>query len=180
MARQSPAVVGSHEYAQLGMRTRLTTLLLAAGILAWTAAGCDQPDPGQLSPASRKPCPHPTKHELGFVPSAEGPWPSFRTTGGEVYVGVRGLEQDTVLGPVRITRMSLVDTEQEPRFRADTSVVLNASLTADLRPKRLTKVRLQPGHYRVVSSNNGNLWLETCTEGRVSHVHVAQPATDAQ
>ncbi|MGZ4436952.1 MAG: hypothetical protein ACXVW6_04895 [Nocardioidaceae bacterium] len=161
------------------MRTRLTTLLVAAGIIAWTATGCAQQDPGRSSPAYPTRCPHPTKHELGFVRSAEGPWPSFRTTGGEVYVGVRGLEQDTALGPVRLTRMSLVDLEQEPRFREGTSVVFNASLTADVRPKRLTKVRVPAGHYRVVSSNYGNLWLETCAAGRVSDVQVAQPATDA-
>ena len=35
------------------------------------------------------------------------------------------------------------------------------------------------GRYRVVSSNYGNLWLETCTDGLVSDIQVAQPATDA-
>ncbi|MGZ4663494.1 MAG: hypothetical protein ACXV5Q_00190 [Frankiaceae bacterium] len=162
------------------MRTRLTILLLAAGIIASTAAGCAQQDPDRSGPPYRASCPHPTKYELGFVRSADGPWPSFRSAGGQVYVGVRGLEQDTVLGPVRLTRMSLVDADQEPRFREATSVVRNATLTADIRPERLTKVRVRAGHYRVVSSNNGNLWLETCTEGLVSDVQVAQPATDAR
>jgi len=180
LARGSPAVVGLHRYGRLGMRTRLTTLLLAAGIIAWTAAGCTQQDPGRSAPTYRASCPHPTKYELGFVRSAEGPWPSFRTTGGEVYVGVRGLEQDTALGPVQLTRMSLVDVELKLRFREGTSVVRNATLTADVRPERLTKVRVPAGHYRMVSSNYGNLWLETCTEGRVSDVQVAQPATDAR
>lgn len=159
------------------MRTRLTLLLLAAG-LAWTAAGCAQPDPGRSSSANRPSCTHPTKHELGFVRSVDGPWPTFRSAGGEVYVGVRGLDQDTALGPVRLTRMSLVEAAQEPRFREGTSVVHNATVTADVRPDTLTKVDVPAGHYRVVSSNYGNLWLETCTDGLVSDVQAAQPATD--
>jgi hypothetical protein len=161
------------------MRTRLTTLLLAAGIIAWTAPGCAQQEPSRSSSSHRAPCPHPTKHELGFVRSADGPWPSFRSTGGEVYVGVRGLEQHTALGKVRLTRMSLVDVKQEPRFRPGTSILRNRTVTADVRPQRLTKVHVPAGHYRVVSSNYGNLWLETCADGRVSDVQVAQRASDA-
>ena len=116
------------------MRTRLTTLLRAAGIIPWAAAGCAQQDPGRGPSTDGPPCAHPIKHELGFVQSADGPWPSFRSVGGEVYVGVRGLEQDTALGPVRLTRMSLVDARQAPRFREGTSVVRNGTVTGDVRP----------------------------------------------
>ena len=161
------------------MRARLTTVLLAAGIIPWASAGCAQQDPGRGPSADRPPCPHPTKHELGFVQAADGPWPSLSSAGGEVYVGVRGLEQDTALGPVRLTRMSLVDAGQEPQFREGTSVVRNATVTGDVRPEGLTKVHVPAGQYRVVSSNYGNLWLETCTDGLVSDVHSAQPASDA-
>lgn len=59
-------------------------------------------------------------------------------------------------------------------------MVLNATLTADVHPEPLTKVHMPAGHYRVISSNYGNLWLETCTQAKVSHVQIAQPATDAQ
>jgi hypothetical protein len=162
------------------MRTRPTTLLLAAGVIAWTAPGCALQEPSRWSPGHRAPCPHPTKHELGFTRSADGPWPSFRSAGGEVYVGVRGLDEDTVLGPVRLTRMSLVDARQQPRFRPGTSVVRNGTVTADVLPQRLTKVRVPAGRYRVVSSNYGDLWLETCADGVVSDVQVAQRASAAR
>lgn len=162
------------------MCTRLVVLMLAAGIIVWTAAGCAREDARESPRTHRAPCAHPTRHELGFVRSAEGPWPKFRTLGGDVYVGVRGLDQDTSLGPVRLTRISLVDAEQEPLFREGTSMVLNATLTADVRPEQLTEIRVPAGHYRVISSNYGNLWLETCTHGTVSDVQIAQPATEAQ
>src|SRR6476469_7201643 len=161
------------------MRTRLTIVLLAAGIVPWSAAGCALRDSGGGPSADRPTCAHPAKHQLGFVQAAGGPWPSVRSAGGEVYVGVRGLEQDTILGPIRQTRMSLVDAGQEPQFREDTSVVLNATVTGVVHMGGLTKVRVPAGGYRVVSSNTGNLWIESCTDGLVSDVQVAQPATDA-
>ena len=159
------------------MRTRPAVLLLvAAGTIGTAAAGCGVRDLGRAPAGDRPPCADPARHDLGFVWSVEGPWPSFRSAGGEVYVGVRGLEQDTVLGPVRLTRMSLVEAGQRPRFRAATSVVRNAAVTADVRPGGLTKVRVPAGRYRVVASNGGNLWVETCADALVSDVRVAQPA----
>lgn len=166
-------------YGSTDMRTRLTTLLLAAAVILWTVGGCARQEHREPSPGHRAPCPHASRHELGFVRSADGPWPSFRSAGGEVYVGVRGLEQDTVLGEVRLTRMSLVDLDHKPRFRPGTSVVRNVSVTADLRPGRLTKVEVPAGSYRVVSSNGGNLWLESCADGLLSDVRVAHRASDA-
>ena len=106
------------------MTRPLTTLLLAAGIIVGTASSCAHQEPSRPTSDHRVPCQHPTRHELGFVQSNDGPWPSFRSAGEEMYVGVRGLEQDTVLGPVRLTRMSLVKVTQEPRFRPGSSVVL--------------------------------------------------------
>lgn len=75
------------------MCTRLTTLLLAAGIIAWTVVGCAQQHDSESPPTYHAPCVHPTNHELGFVRSAEGPWPKFRTIAGNVYLGVRGLDR---------------------------------------------------------------------------------------
>jgi hypothetical protein len=162
-----------------GMRTRLTALLLSAGFIAGAAPGCAWTQHSRSSAGHRPPCAHPAKHELGFVRSTDGPWPSFHSAGGDVYVGVRGLGEDTLFGKVRQTRASLVDLTQEPQFRPDSSAVLNATVNADVHEHRLTKVQLPAGQYWVVSSNYGNLWLETCSDDLVSDVLVAQPATDA-
>ena len=161
------------------MRTRRVGVLLAGGAMTLSAGGCGQLDLRPEPSTSRPPCAQPTRHELGFVQAAGGPWPSFRTTGGEVYVGVRGLDRDTALGPVRSTRMSLVDARRQPKFREDTSVVLNAVVAADVRPGGLVKVRVPAGRFDVVSSNYGELWLETCADGLVGEVQVAQPAGGA-
>ena len=158
------------------MTRPLTTLLLAAGIIVGTASSVHT-----RSPVDRRPtieCPAGARPDASSVSSSPTTAPGrLRSAGEEMYVGVRGLEQDTVLGPVRLTRMSLVKVTQEPRFRPGSSVVLNATVTADLRPQRLTKVHVPAGHYQVVSSNYGNLWLETCAAGKLSDVHVAQRAS---
>ena len=59
-------------------------------------------------------------------------------------------------------------------------MVLNVTVADDIRPRRLTKVHVPAGHYWVVSSNCGNLWLERCADGLVSDVQIAQHAIDAE
>ena len=96
----------------------------------------------------------------------------FRTSGGELRIGVSGLG-DSLFGKVTQTGVDIGPGQQAPEVDRVSNRVRGAVRSVTVHDDRLTPVDLTAGSYWLVSSNGGRIELRTCPGVTISEVSPA-------
>jgi hypothetical protein len=153
----------------------MLTRRIAAALVAATlvTGGCGVlGDDNEPEEAVRPTCESPTVTDLGIPFGGRASY--FTHSGGEVFIEVTHLPQDTVLGDITRTRIDLGPGDQPPRPDPQgSSRMENTAHTVSVELGRLSRITLPEGTYWLVSSNGGRIRLHTCDDVRVGDVRPA-------
>ena len=149
----------------------MTRLVLGACLALLPAlGGCSDPrDPGgQTGDRQGASCPAPVVTDLG-IPFRGARTAFFRTSGGELRIGVSGLG-DSLFGAVTQTGVDIGPGRHAPEVDRASNRVRGAIRSVTVHEDRPTSVDLPAGSYWLVSSNGGRIELRTCPGVTVSEV----------
>ena len=152
----------------------MTRLVLGACLAMLPAlGGCSDPrgSGGQEDDPRGASCPTPVVTDLG-IPFRGARTAFFRTSGGEVWIGVSELG-DSLFGKVTQTGVDIGPGPHPPEVDRVSNRVSGAVRSVTVHDDRLTLVDLPAGSYWLVSSNGGRIELRTCPGVTISEVSPA-------